>query len=83
MRKVLIAMFAAGGLGLFGTAASFGLPVNGNIIADAASENSIVQNVRRCTYRGRVYHVPGACGGKCVTQTWRREGRQWIRWHYC
>ncbi len=32
MRKVLIAMFAAGGLGLFGTAASFGLPVNGSTL---------------------------------------------------
>jgi hypothetical protein len=45
MRTILIAMLAAGGIGLLGTSASLGAPVNGAAIRDAAAATVMVEHV--------------------------------------
>ena len=51
MRIVLLSLLAAGGIGLLGASAISAAPANGPAIAKAASEASMVQDVRRYCYR--------------------------------
>jgi hypothetical protein len=84
VKKLVIALGVVSGMALSISWAS-ALPPSGAVsaVAGAASENSMVQQVRRCVYQGRTYYVPGACRNKCVSATWWAHGRKWIRWHYC
>lgn len=51
MRIALLLLLAAGGIGLLGVSAISAAPANGPVIAKAASESSMVQDVRRYCYR--------------------------------
>lgn len=51
MRLVLLSLLAAGAIGLLGMSAISAAPANGPAIAKAASEASMVQDVRRYCYR--------------------------------
>ena len=84
MKKLAVTLGIISALALFASPAS-AVPPSGafSAVAGAASKNSMVEHVRRCVYRGRVYNVPGSCDGKCVTSAWRGGGSHWIRWHYC
>jgi hypothetical protein len=71
MRKILIALAAAGGIGIFGTSVSTALPVNGGAILGAVEATSPIQDARLYCYNrytGRFLHW-GACG------RYRRPGR--------
>ena len=82
MRTTAIALLAAGAIGI-AVSSALAAPMNGAAILGATELISPVEQVRSCVYRGRVYSVPGSCHNKCVTATWRSEGRQWIRWRSC
>jgi hypothetical protein len=64
MRKVLIALAAAGGIGVISTSSSMGAPANGAAILSAVQSNSLVQDARVFCYNratGRFLHW-GSCG---------------------
>lgn len=51
MRLVLLSLLMAGGIGLLGASAISAAPANAPVIAKAASDASMVQDVRRYCYR--------------------------------
>ena len=64
MRKILIALAAAGGIGIFGTSNASAAPVNGAAILGAVEATSPVQDARVFCYNrftGRFLHR-GSCG---------------------
>ena len=68
MRTILIAMLAAGGIGLLGTSASLSAPASGGAILDAADATSI-------TEQAVTYHI---------TRTSRRYySRRYLGRHVC
>jgi len=51
MRIVILSILAAAGIGLLGASAVSAAPINGPAIGKAASDASMVQQVRRYCYR--------------------------------
>ena len=93
MRKILIALAAAGGIGIIGTSNSLAVPVNGGAILGAVEATSPVQDARlycfnrytgrflywgRCrTYHRRYYRTPGR------TYCYNRYTGRFLHWGAC
>jgi hypothetical protein len=64
MRKFVIAMLAAGGLGLAGTSSGLAMPMGADAIAGARADTSLVEQARvyHITRTSRRYYVRGNLG---------------------
>lgn len=69
-KSILLALVAAGGIGIFGASAASAMSVdNGSAIVGALKADSLVQDARLYCHRGPVFLHWGPCGG--VVYRWR------------
>src|ERR1017187_4754930 len=76
VRTTLIALFAAGGIGIFAASNASAMPVSGGGIADAIRADSLVQEARVYCHRGPVFLHWGP-GGRPIVRYYRPLSVLW------
>ncbi len=81
MRKVLIATLTAAGIGLVATAGAPAAPVNGSVISEAATAESLIQEAAVIRHTRRVC-ARWVSQWRHLPNTRRVQVRRCVRWRH-